>query len=197
MVGPVARAVGGATVRQYVGAAALDVFTEMPSGGVHVQAAQQLDLGDLLGDTGRTDLAASRCPASRGGLAASLPARVESAVTALAGSLRHELLGALLAEMRLEFARLPLPVAAVPRSTAAPSESRGTSPAPPWVQNTRAKVFHACGLGPDSGARPAEWSAFCGWSFGYHGGYVFRAPGAGAVTCDRCEVFAAKRLGLV
>ena len=84
-------------MRQYVGAAALDVFTEVPSGAVHSQAAQQLDLGDLLGDTGRTDLAAARCPASRSGLAASLPARVETAVAALAGSLRHELLDALLA----------------------------------------------------------------------------------------------------
>ena len=84
---------GGGTVKQYVGAAALDVFTEPPAPGVHVNTNQHTDLSELLADTVLPEPPASS--------PSSVPARVEAAVQALAGGLREELRAALRAELTL------------------------------------------------------------------------------------------------
>ena len=173
-------------MKNYVGAAALDIFTAAPGSGTNPRLGNDLELDCVLGDA----LLAGGA-ASLGGMACSLPARVDAAAQSLAGGLRSELLAALRAEVLLEVARrMPPPTVTPTRPT---TEPRGTSPAPAWVRNSRTKVCHLVGVGPESGTPPARWTALCGWGFGFHGGYAFKPPTADADACDRCADFAARR----
>ena len=149
---------GGDTVKRYVGETALSVFTR-PPGSSRAGEHAHLDLATVLGDT------ADRVAGP------SLPARVDAAVALLSDRLKGELLEAMRSELRVELAgRIPPPTTA-PRPT--DTAEQGTSPAPAWVQNTRTKVFHHSAVGPDSGLPPAQWTARCGWAYGFHGGFVF------------------------
>lgn len=163
---------GSDTVKQYVGGAALAIFTDSPAA---IAAGQPLDLDTVLGDATQQLLAGSRAGSS-------LPARVTAAVTAMAGGLRTELYEALLAELRGEMARLTPPT-----PTAPPTADSGTSPGPSWVQNTLSHKYHLVRVGPDGGGPVREWAARCGWAFGHFGHFALTMPPtASDDSCTQC-----------
>ena len=164
---------GSDTVKTYVGAAALDVFSETAPTQLPNAA---LDLHTLI--TSETQAGARQTETDPG--AAPLDrAAVMELVSTRAGDLRAELLDALLSEMRLELARR------VPPAPCTADQSSGTCS--PLVRNSRTKCLHICAIAPDSGKPPAEWTGLCCWDFGRWGGFAIEGGPLSRSTCDRCR----------
>ena len=169
---------GSDTVKSYVGAAALDVFSETAPEPL---PAASVDLQTFL----HPDPQAGPRPTATDGASPVARADVEKMVAARAGDLRAELLDALLSELRLEVARRvpPAPVSA----------DRASSTCSPLVRNSRTKCLHICAVAPESGKPPAEWTSLCGWDFGRWGGFTIEGGPLSRATCDRCRKFAGLR----
>ena len=181
---------GTDTVKQYIGEAALDVFSR--SGAVG-GAADQTDLTDFLDAAFRVTDPTDRRRTHRTREAQALStAAVDARVAEIAGELRHELHEALAQQLRQEIV--------AQRPAAAPTTDQGTEtdrpvPATVWVQNHRTECWHVVSVGPGSGFSSTQWACWCGWAFGRSPGYRLEMPPRDGERCPRCLDISLKRTG--
>ena len=177
---------GTDTVKQYVGEAALDVFTQSAR-----PSADPLDLADLVAASVRPDPPAGRTRVV-GDRATQRPSGmpqtelIEQIVAEKTAGLRDEISEALAQELRLEFARAA-PAAPTTAETATETD-------PVWVENDRTEHWHIMAIGPGSGHPSRHWSAVCGWAFGVSDGFSIERPPPGAERCGRCLDITARRV---
>ena len=183
---------GTETVKQYIGDAALDVFTGT---AVQPRVTDPTDLTDFISAATRAadGMARPRESRDRARLQHPGPSReeIEVKITDLAGELRTELAEAIGQTVREELAARASPATRPPTTdtgtvTDAPDPTR-------WAQNQRTEQWHIVAVGPGSGFPSPEWSAWCGWALGLSGGFLFETPRPGEERCKRCIGIAAKR----
>ena len=165
---------GTDAVKGYVGASALEVFTESgPAAGVDPESLEA-----VVAVAGRSHQPPRQTPARP--TAAPLDrTAVELLVARTAGDLKDELSDALMSEVRAEIARLAPPAPPTTRDQACTTD-------PQLVINTRTECVHHIAVGPGS-AEPARlWQSPCGWAFGRWGGFELLSGAHHAVTCERC-----------
>ena len=182
---------GTETVKQYIGDAALDIFTGTAQSG----PTDPTDLTDFVAAVTRATT--DRRPntgRAREGRASSRPSGlpssdlIEQVVGERVGDLRTELLAAVSAEVRLECARAA-PAQSPPSVT---DRTTATVTTADWAQNARTGCWHIVCIGPGSGVPSTHWTTMCGWSFGNSGGYSLEYPPPAADRCGRCIGIAAK-----
>ena len=184
---------GTETVKQYIGDAALDVFTG-PAAATG-QTPDATDLTDFIAAAARLSETSAE---ARGGQRRRLPRTpqdsVEEQFGQLAGALRVELAGAVAQEVRLELAARARAVPPPPNTM-----DQGTATETPdptvWAQNVRTEVWHIVSLGPGSGHPSPQWASHCGWSFGVSGGFALEQPAPGDELCKRCRRLVFQRTG--
>ena len=187
---------GSETVKQYVGATALDVFVEPTAAA---PGGEQMDVHDLVASLGRMagqsrrerggDRLTDRRPDRSAPARAAPDADVIRVVTEQIDPLRHDLFDALAHQVTQEVAAQLADRADRPDTT-----DRGTTPDPVRVQNSRTKAWHRSVVGPWTGQPSRWWGALCGWAFGRSpDGFAVGVPPQLHESCERCDKFARQR----
>ena len=180
---------GTETVKQYIGDAALDIFTGA-SGPPRV--TDPTDLTEFLAAAARsTDGLARPRVGPRRQERGLNQEEIDRKVAELAGDLRAELAEAIGQSVRQELATRAAPAQRPP--TADQGTTTDATDPTRWVQNRRTENWHIVSVGLESGFPSPEWSAWCGWAFGRSEGFLLGTPGPGAERCKRCIGIAARQ----